>query len=236
MGLVVVAIVLGLIGAGLNLMYIGQIRHENERDLVSFYRVTRPLRAGDRLRVTKDVQEERAARQMLDGFTDWVRAEDLRVYEGQTLTRNVRVNEPLSVTMFSTDRSLLEHKIDEGMRACPLPLSSRNTTGLLHPGSRIDLYATFENEETETARSLLVLENAEVLAVGSDTDTSGEARRNATYGTITIQIDEREAGDLLTIVEHVGRDGFSALVRRSSEPADLIGLNPAVLELIGIER
>lgn len=237
-GLVVVAIVLGLIGAGLNMIYIGRIRHENERDLVSFYRVTRPLRAGDRFRSSKDVLEQQAPRQMLDGFTDWARQEDLIRLEGQALTRAVRLNEPLSVTMFSKDTSLLEHKIDEGMRACPLPLNSRNTTGLLHPGSRIDLYASFQNPELQgavAARSLLVLENVEVLAVGMNTDTSNEARRSSSFGTITIQIDKKEAAALLTIVEAVGREGFSALVRRSSEPANLIGINPQVLKHVGLD-
>lgn len=116
-------------------------------------------------------------------------AADMRDLIGLPLAQSVRYGEAILRTDLSTlsdARRTLSGAIPSGMRAVTITVREGSTFGgLLRPGDRVDVVlGVGRGQFTDTWRSVMVLENVLVLAVGQDFDVeepsatgSGEAAR-----------------------------------------------------------
>lgn len=236
--LIIVALAMGLIAAGINYWYIQRV--ENQISLTSkpVYRLLHQVNAGDKLRVDRDLEEVRMPAQFAEGLKTLVVIGDKERDRqgGQAFLRAVQKGELLSNSMFTSDTALIESKITEGKRACPLPINSRNPSGILRAGMLIDLLADFTPSGGKTPQSIPVLERVKVLAVGTNIDESGKTARTGSTN-ITVEVDQQVGLQLLTVAKFIGRDGYDVLIRN---PGDLdykhVKVNKQVLKLVGLEE
>lgn len=152
------------------------------------------------------------------------------VYAGEQLTsyRLVRVGEN------DASHSTLAYKVEPGMRAVTISVNQISSSAfLLRPGNRVDVVLSFSHEEEEKkpdgsietkeiTQTELLLENLEILAVGSVLSRDGSTE----YGTVTLQTDPEDA----VLLTHAEFNGSLRLLLRSALDQDETG--PVV---VGIE-
>lgn len=134
---------------------------------------------------------------------------------GQRLAVSVREGGVISsATLESTLEAEFESRIPLGHRAMSISVSnSTGVSGLLRPGSKVDILAMFSemiragNMSPET-RIKVLLQNVTVLAVGKQTSTlmDGMAAmslgRSSSYSTITVAVTLEEAEILIAAETH----------------------------------
>ncbi|HEX3011822.1 MAG TPA: Flp pilus assembly protein CpaB [Syntrophomonadaceae bacterium] len=97
----------------------------------------------------------------------------------------------------------MKYKIPEGKRAMTIEISQvSGVAGYLKPGSRIDMIICFKPETgNDLTQSLTLLQNIEVLAVGSQVQKSNETSNK---DNITLAVTPQEA-QWVTLAENTGK-------------------------------
>lgn len=115
---------------------------------------------------------------------------------GQTLAAAVKAGRPLTEDAM-VDATPLQQVVAEGMRAMAFELDPLTSVGgLLRPGDRVDIMATFRGDSRDIAVSSPLLEQVQVLAIRGaiEPDAAAEEddrRRNA---TMVLAIPEAQVG------------------------------------------
>ena len=232
--LIVVALVMGGLTVLLTNLYISAVKAEARGGQITVYRLTHGVEPGHVLVARRDLREVHIPEAFRESMSDAITPAALENWEGEPILRFAPEGAPLTFDLFTAEADALDTKIAPGMRGTPLPLNSRDAPGVLRPGMFIDLSITTNPENNP--RTLQVMERVRVIAIGSDTEPGGAGRRPS-YSTITVEVKPEEALALQTISAFIGREGFGVSVRNPRDEAtDFIGINPAVRELIGIER
>lgn len=128
---------------------------------------------------------------------------------GKVTTAAIAAGEPV----LSTALNLPENKVGlaftmpEGFRAVTIPVNeSSGVAGRLAVGDRVDVVAVLPKEVAAAEKSVLLLEDLAVLALGRDeADKAGGAKgeiRN--YGTVTLAV-KPDDGVLLALAQEKGR-------------------------------
>lgn len=243
--LIVIAIVLGVVGSLLAMLYLNakeaQLREElkPKSQPIGVVVASRDLVKGD----------------ILDGNTLSVRPipndfvsnlavlpADFDKIEGKVLQVNLARGKPLLNTFIGTDFPLdFSDTLIEKRRAMTIQVDEINSfTGLLRPGNKIDLFVLGKSESTDlnvddSKVVLPVLENVEVLATGKDTANDYEekirllrggigANPQQNYTTITINVTPKQAA-ILSLAQDSG--DIIALLRNRE---DISGSGFAVID------
>ena len=243
--LIVIALVLGVVGALLAMLYLNakeaQLREELKprSQPIGVVVASRDLVKGD----------------ILDGNTLSVRPipvdfvsnlavlpADFDKIEGKVLQVNLARGKPLLNTFIGTGFPLdFSDTIIEKRRAMTIQVDEINSfTGLLRPGNKIDLFVlgksvSMDLNVADSKEVLPVLENVEVLATGKDTASDYEekirllrggvgANPQQNYTTITINVTPKQAA-ILSLAQDAG--DIIALLRNRE---DISGSGFAVID------
>lgn len=230
---IIVAVVMGLAVVVLTNVYIAMVRSEAAGNSVTVYRFNKEVQPGHVLSERRDLVAVRIPEEFADSIPGAIGPDNIVSWDGQRLAQAAREGDPLTTGLFRESREALDHKIGDGNRGVALPVNSRNTSGLLRPGMLIDVMGSF-SDSGEAPRTLPVMQRVRVVAVGTSTEESGG--RPGTFASITVEVDPDEAAALLTIAQHVGRDGFEVAVRNPREDrTSIVGVNPEVKELLDLQ-
>ncbi len=177
----------------------------------------RPLPAGTQIR-TDDLGDL----PLLEGYLtpDHVQVEDLNRVLGRRLAASVAAGAPLLWTYLDGGRESprgLADDVRTGMRAVSIPVSgAAAVSGLVRPNDHVDVLGTFALPDEngggaagggEKLVTMTVLQNATVVATGSDTARSRALRGSSDsgYSTVTILATPREAEVLVFAQQMRGR-------------------------------
>ena len=230
--LLIVAVVMALFVVVLTNVYITLVRREVEDQGIVVYRLKRDVTPGYKIR-EQDLEQVRIPKAFAEYGSEYIKPADLPNQLGRAVLSGAKQGSPFTTQLFTKDSQQLDFQIAEGMRGCPLPISSRTAPGILRPGMYIDLYATFPMPG-QLPKTLAVMERVKVVAVGSVTE-GDESDRRISYSTVTVEVDPEAAKALLAISKFIGREGFDPLVRQPRDTSGLTGINPEVLKLVGLE-
>lgn len=232
--LIIVAVVMGVIVVALSNWYINSIRKQVNQATITIYKLNKPVEPGDKFRSDRDVAKVIVPKSLADGFSDALREKDLSAWHNQPFKQPARENDLLTMRLFVESGGIDGSLPEEGMAAVPLPVSSKNAPGVLRPGMRVDIIATL-TQEGRLPQAIPVMRNVRVRAVGTRTD--GGSERRGSYSSITVQVTPKEAVQLLTVSDFVGKDGFHVIVRNpADDDVDFVGVNKEVLKIVGLER
>jgi len=117
----------------------------------------------------------------------------------------------------------LAYTVPEGMRAMSIPVNAvTGISSLVKIGDRVDIVAIVPaNNASPEPRSMLILQNIQVLAVGSAFKDSGAAQPNAEAATLTVAVDPQSA---LKLKMALNNTDFALALR---PPADKNLVSPA---------
>jgi pilus assembly protein CpaB len=117
----------------------------------------------------------------------------------------------------------LAYAVPDGMRAMSIPIN--NVTGvsnMIKIGDRVDFVAIVPaNSASPEPRSMLILQNIQILAVGATFKESGAPQQNADTGTLTVAVDPQSALRLKMALKNTD---FALALR---PPSDKNLVNPA---------
>lgn len=235
----VVAVLLGLVSlAGVN-KYVKDKENElrgdvNEVDvLVAKDDLDKGTELTDDTVKTGKVPQRYLLREMVKDTTG-----DRKAYIGKILLEPVKKDQYLLTSYFNLGdiRDSLERRISPGNRAVTVRVDDTSGfAGLLHPGAYVDVLGTFDVEvklllgtqvaEQETVtKTLTVLRQKPVLAVGKQLGTTGiaEEASSPTSGesestTVTLEVSPQEAQELI-YAQNKGK--ISLVLRQTGDKAD----------------
>lgn len=125
----------------------------------------------------------------------------------------------------------LAYAISEGMRAMSVPVDEASgVAGLINKGDRVDIIAKLAGGDSGVpSSSVVVLQNVEVLAIGSSLgeDAKADSKKSDAAKTITVSVTLENSLRLKTALE----GGEISLILRS--PADNGSSNPAPFGMDG---
>lgn len=229
--LLIAAIIVGLLAAGLMFLYANQMAQE-KKELIGETRpvvkAARNIPAGTPL-----TQELITTEQVPVKFLppNPVMEKDVDIYLGTPLAVNVQegamiLTSDFSVAEVSRD---LSSKIPEEERALSIPVDAvSGVSGLLTPGDRVDILGTFpvssKDELIPDAQgggsvgyvTMTLLQNVTLLAAGQRISSVGQQDRRSTYSTVTLSLTIDEA-ELLTIAQTRGK--LTLLLRNRDDVA-----------------
>lgn len=134
---------------------------------------------------------------------------------------------------------VLAQLIPEGHRALSLAVSDAMAAGgLVEPGDRVDLIATYEERKVGWSGGSVVVQNVEVLAIsklllGADSEAdndNGRSSPTSLNATVTIAVTPNEA-QLVTIAEQFGE--LHIVLRRPDETSSVAAAPVALDVLVG---
>jgi pilus assembly protein CpaB len=141
--------------------------------------------------------------------------------------------EPVLYNKLAEQGQALAASVPEGKRAVSLPVNAvSGVSGLLRPGDHVDAMLLYGQGPASQAG--LLLQDINVLAVGSDTD--GHENRERAAGTITLALSPEEAAVALVAVAQgqlhlalratgdarvasIGRSGWADVLKRIERPS-----------------
>lgn len=244
--LIVIAVVIGIVGALLAMLYLNakeaQLRAElkPKTQPIGVVVASRDLVKGEVLNSNSLV-----VRSIPSGFVSnlAVLPADFEKVEGKILQVNLARGKPLLNTFIGSEFPLdFSDTIVEKRRAMTIQVDEINSfTGLLRPGNKIDLFVLGKSESSDKKNVddskviLPVLENVEVLATGKDTANDYEekirllrggvgANPQQNYTTITINVTPKQAA-ILSLAQDAG--DIIALLRNRE---DISGSGFAVID------
>ena len=136
---------------------------------------------------------------------------------GRPLLHAVSAEDPILWSYIDGGRDAsrgLADSIQARMRAVSIPVSgAAAVSGLVRPNDHVDVLGSFALPAEGAAAggaepelvTLTVLQNATVLATGTETARSGSRREGAGYGTVTLLVSPREAEVLVFAQQMKGR-------------------------------
>jgi pilus assembly protein CpaB len=224
-GLAAAAIIAGMLAAvGCHLYLSGCERYlQSAHEPCELLVARRTIAEGEKLG-REDVEVARLARRLVP-----VRAlttADLVLLDGAHARREVVAGSPICATdLVEAGRAMLARRIAPSRRAMTVPVSRVTSVAhMIAPGDRVDILVAGRRDALEPVSSSatqsrlveVVLENAEVLAVGSDLDPNIDPPRD--YDSVTIHVTTAEADQVLAaMVRHGSWDGLTLLLRGAVE-------------------
>ena len=234
--LVAVSFILALITVVLTNIYINRIREQVSAATFTVYELTRSVQPGDTFAAT-DVREKIVPLEFRDSFDRAIQPSEISTWYGQRIRRSASQSEIVTFEMFSSTLNKRQmDKIPRGMRWISVPINGRSAP-IIRPDVKVDLVAVFEVRGQTERVALTVMENIRVIAVGQRT-AEDENSRTRTSNTITIQVTDEEANDMITIQDFLGESVFTLVIRGTLDTDVKIvggGINPRVKQLVGIE-
>ncbi|MGD2117610.1 MAG: Flp pilus assembly protein CpaB [Chromatiales bacterium] len=222
--LLVIALGLGVAGAGLSMLYL----KAREADLIEALKpksqpievvvAARDLVKGDKLDTST-----LSVRSIPSDFVDpnAIKPDQFENIQGEVLTQNLAAGKPLLRSFIGREFPLdFSDTIPLKRRAMTIQIDETNSiSGLIRPGNRIDIFVNLPptaggSNPAKTNEVMPVLENIEVLATGRDAARDYEekvrlmrvgygAKPDMNYTTLTLNVTAREAA-LLTIAKDKG--------------------------------
>lgn len=237
MQLIIIAMVLGVLAVVLTNVLIIRIRAA-ESETITLYRLKSRFEAGDKLRA-KDVEEVAFPAKFKDAASYWIQGDEIgQVYKDLKFYRPAGTNEILSWAMFGKGRAPNTLDIPPDKRWKTVAVNTRTAPGILQPGHAVDIYATFR--VGGAYRTLLVLENVDVAAVGNRTEASETGGRRSNDRKIIVELTTQEATELMTVEHYLDKPEFDILIRNAGSLKGLQltddGINPEVLDIVSGPR
>ena len=224
LGLFVIALVLGLVGAGLATLYLNN-REAELRDLLTPKQQMVAVIVAKQDLVKGDILngDTLAVREIPNQYLDnnAVTPDRFDDIEGQVLIQNLAAGKPLLNSYIGREFPLdFSDTIPEKRRAMTIQVDEINSiAGLIRPGNRIDLFVNLPPGSDPTGQQVAnevipVLENVEVLATGRDSARDYEekvrllrggvgALPDQNFTTLTLNVTPRQ-GALITIAQDKG--------------------------------
>jgi len=118
---------------------------------------------------------------------------DLKEVEGRVASQPIPTGQPIVPSMLAPKGTPpgLAVRIPQGMRAVSVQVDeSAGVAGWLKPGSRVDVVAVMTGRDgaENSTISKVILQNAEVLAVGQDSGGKTDASASAVAKTVTLAV------------------------------------------------
>lgn len=219
--LLIAAIIVGLFAAVLLYLYASQLQKGTDelmRDQREVVKAARNIQAGTPL--TKDrITTEKVPERFLP--PNPLLEADLNIYLNTPFAVNVEQGAMILTSDFSVQEvsRTLSSKIPPDERAMSMPVDAiSGVSGLLKPGDRVDILATFpvgnkeevvvdeRGEDGVGYITLSLLQNVTLLAVGQEISDipTGDQRQQAGYSTVTLSVTIDEA-ELITISQTRGK-------------------------------
>jgi len=205
---------------------------------VSLLRFERDMAQGERIDLDRDLSMANVSRNLADGLGDVVvigTADEMKMYRGETLNRNVAKGQFLTVSMLV--RAAKPPPWDSMRSPTNVAVEIRLSTpsGLLRPGDRVNLIARVPGKDGRV-RPVRVIEDVRVLAVGGRAHDGAEIEEDANspspwvWGRITIELTPQDSLDLHKVLAYLDQ-GLSVELLSSKSPRSAVGgrMNPEVL-------
>ena len=124
-----------------------------------------------------------------------------------------------------TDR--LSYKVPDGMRAMSIPVDVvKGVSNMIKIGDRVDIIAVVPPQSASPeAKSVLILQNIEILAVGSLYKETAAPEQNAEAATVTVAVDPQSALKLKMALQ--GTD--IALALRPASDKNMVNPTPVTI-------
>ena len=154
---------------------------------------------------------------------------------GAKLKADVSKGQPLTASLITREMTVVD-LLHDGMRGFGLSLSRRETgTGLVRPGSVVDLHVTFPISDKEIGESLVIaplLQQLPVLAVDGETIfTEGEVKasaRRSTSGNVEVMLEVNDAQASVLQLAH--QKGKLALPLRNPTDTTFYSVQPMIVK------
>lgn len=202
--LVIVALVLAVLAVVLVNVYIVYIQQVNRPNEITVYRLTVPVRTGDKL-TRKMFEASSVDESYRDALGNPLNERSIDTRINEEFARSARQGQVLTSDLFvSSDLQRLDMQIDRGKRGFALDVESNTVPGALRAGVYVDIAAPFRTRDGQL-RILPVMENVQVMAAGTrsiideqDDPTAGSVPRKR-FRRIDIQVTPNEALKLAEI-------------------------------------
>lgn len=243
--LIVMAVVLGVIGMLLSMLYLSS-RESALRDLLKPKSTPVSVVVASRDLVKGDVLDERtlAIREIPRDFVSdqAVRPGQFESVKGKVLQENLSAGQAVLLSFLGDEFPFdFSDTLADQRRAMTIQIDELNSfSGLLRPGNRIDLMVNSSLGSGSGRNVSPVLENVEVLATGRETALdyeekvrimrlAGNVRPDRSYSTITLNVSPQEAA-LITIAQGEG-DLFALLRnRQDTSGSDFVVVSEAQIQ------
>ena len=232
--LLVVALALGLAGAGLSMLYLNareaQLREalKPKSQPIAVVVASRDLVKGDKLN-SSTLSIRRIPSEYVD--PNALTPDEFDSVDGEVLVQNLAKGKPLLKSFIGREFPLdFSDTIPEQRRAMTIQVDEINSiAGLIRPGNRVDLFvnlpaSAFDDGKEQTSGSpgnqiLPVLENVEVLATGQSTARDYEEKVRLLRGGVMAQPDTHFTNLTLNVTPKE-----AALLAMSLDKGDLLAL------------
>ncbi len=141
---------------------------------------------------------------------------DLKTVEGKFTNQRLFQGEPLLERKVNLTNDSIEKRIPDGFKVFDLPVDSTNGgVGYIQPGHRIDIHGFFEKGgKLRESKSLMVMENVEVLMVDGVATRDQDEAHNKKAATIQLLIRSSQF-EALNTARYLGK--LSVSLRPSQE-------------------
>ena len=228
-GLLLVALILGLVVAVVYNLHIGQVKKAQRGQTQRLLQYRRAMRAGDTIE-RDDVEIVEVSVQHVKAFGEIVTQDQIGVVEGQTLNQNVRARQWVAMehtTMWLS--STADGVIGDDKVSVPVEIDARMSPGvMLTAGGRVNLVGSFAFDG-RPERSYIIMRNVRVLSVGGGAPDrgglmTGPERAAKAYRTIQVEMDPQEHLRLLNVLSHIRGPVSVQVLNRQSAPPDTGGV------------
>ena len=227
-GLLLVAIILGLVVAVVYNLHIAQVKRAQRGTMVRLLRYRRAMEAGDVVK-RDEIEGVEVTVQNARAFGNIVTERQKDIVIGQTLNQSVRAKQWVAMEHTTMGLSLTaDQAVTPGKVSVPVEIDARMSPGvMLSAGGRVNLVGRFalSNGPEQT---YMIMENVRVLSVGGGApDTggimSGPERAAKAYRTIQIEMDPREHLRLLNVLAHIRGPVSVQVLNRHDPPPETGG-------------
>ena len=231
--LIIIAIIMGVATMMITHFYIKGIKEQVNEKMITVYRLRKAYDRGDKLK-NIDLEPVKIPEKFSETL-NFIIDELISNKIGKELKRKARQSEYVTADMFLSSTTAEDLKISPGNVAIAIPVDSRYAPGVIGPGMIVDISASF-SKEGELPKVISVMQAINIIAVGRATQDSG-SRTSTASKNITIEVTPKEAEDMLTVKQFVGREGFDITIRNPDDNnPTYVGVNTAVKKLVGLEK
>ena len=198
-GIILVAVILGLIAAYLIWSYLQGVDKRNRKNWQPV--VIALVEIKPRTKITRDMIRLEQYPKELIGENAKTKVEEV---ENRVTQKAISAKEQIRATDLVTEGQApgLAFKIPDGMRAIAIGAGEVMAVGtMVQPGDKVDILATYHDPRTRQEITRMILQNVEVLAVNrGQTDSQGKEGANS---SMTLAVTP-EQGELLAAADRAG--------------------------------
>jgi Flp pilus assembly protein CpaB len=234
--IMIAAVVMAVVAVALNYLYINRIESKQEEERIAVWITTKTVEAGRPIQ-PEDVREARVPAPTDKDRQPYVRAGDRNELPGirdLRVKRRIQAGEPLRWDVF-TERSESDFSmiIKPDHRALPIEVDGRFSSPLVRPGGKIDLVGSLQLPGPDgnplPPQAEILLEQVEVLAVGSSWQSEDSKSAGGTSTRLVIQVHREQVPDMLTILKLIPPP-MVALRRPTDDSRNTLGESTRLVE------